>query len=59
VNRASAKVWSGFCDMGTLMDDTLESKIVELLDQHRIMTVATNRQDGWPPRAGDDVNRPK
>jgi len=30
------------------MDDTLKSKILELLDQHRIMTVATNRPDGWP-----------
>ena len=30
------------------MDDTLKSKILELLDQHRPMTVATNRPDGWP-----------
>ena len=30
------------------MDDTLKSKILDLLDQHRIMTVATNRPDGWP-----------
>jgi len=30
------------------MDDNLKSKILELLDQHRIMTVATNRPDGWP-----------
>jgi nitroimidazol reductase NimA-like FMN-containing flavoprotein (pyridoxamine 5'-phosphate oxidase superfamily) len=30
------------------MDDTLKSKILELLDQHRFMTVATNRPDGWP-----------
>jgi nitroimidazol reductase NimA-like FMN-containing flavoprotein (pyridoxamine 5'-phosphate oxidase superfamily) len=30
------------------MDDTLRSKILELLDQHRLMTVATNRPDGWP-----------
>src|SRR6516164_3842839 len=28
------------------MDDTLKSKILELLDQHRLMTVATNRPDG-------------
>src|ERR1700746_4178233 len=34
--------------MGTLMDDTLKSKILELLDQHRLMTLATNRPDGWP-----------
>jgi len=30
------------------MDDTLKSKIIALLDQHRIMTIATNRPDGWP-----------
>jgi nitroimidazol reductase NimA-like FMN-containing flavoprotein (pyridoxamine 5'-phosphate oxidase superfamily) len=33
---------------GTVMDKTLEKKILDLLDQHRIMTVATNRPDGWP-----------
>jgi hypothetical protein len=26
----------------------LKSKILELLDQHRIRTLATNRPDGWP-----------
>ena len=30
------------------MDETFRQKIVELLDQHRLMTVATNRPDGWP-----------
>src|SRR5271165_2932176 len=30
------------------MDETLEKKILDILDQHRIMTVATNRPDGWP-----------
>src|SRR4051794_15913405 len=30
------------------MDETDRQKIVELLDQHRLMTVATNRPDGWP-----------
>jgi nitroimidazol reductase NimA-like FMN-containing flavoprotein (pyridoxamine 5'-phosphate oxidase superfamily) len=30
------------------MDETLRKKILELLDQHRLMTVATNRPDGWP-----------
>ena len=30
------------------MDDALKSKILELLDQHRLMTVATNRPHGWP-----------
>src|SRR5229473_7576848 len=30
------------------MDDALKSKILELLNQHRLMTVSTNRPDGWP-----------
>jgi nitroimidazol reductase NimA-like FMN-containing flavoprotein (pyridoxamine 5'-phosphate oxidase superfamily) len=30
------------------MDETIRAKILELLDQHRLMTVATNRPDGWP-----------
>jgi len=30
------------------MDETLEKKILELLNQHRLMTIATNRPDGWP-----------
>ena len=30
------------------MDDNLRSTILELLDQHRLMTIATNRPDGWP-----------
>ncbi|MBV8736147.1 MAG: pyridoxamine 5'-phosphate oxidase family protein [Alphaproteobacteria bacterium] len=30
------------------MDELLKSKILDLLDHHRIMTVATNRPDGWP-----------
>ena len=30
------------------MDEALHQKILELLDQHRLMTVATNRPDGWP-----------
>ena len=30
------------------MDDGLRSKILTLLNQHRIMTVATLRPDGWP-----------
>jgi nitroimidazol reductase NimA-like FMN-containing flavoprotein (pyridoxamine 5'-phosphate oxidase superfamily) len=28
--------------------EALRKKILELLDQHRPMTVATNRSDGWP-----------
>ena len=30
------------------MDESIKRKVIELLDQHRIMTVATNRPDGWP-----------
>lgn len=30
------------------MDEELRSKVLTLLDQHRIMTVATLRPDGWP-----------
>jgi nitroimidazol reductase NimA-like FMN-containing flavoprotein (pyridoxamine 5'-phosphate oxidase superfamily) len=30
------------------MDDELRKKILALLDQHRIMTIATLRPDGWP-----------
>lgn len=30
------------------MDDSITSKILALLDDHRIMTIATLRPDGWP-----------
>ena len=30
------------------MDDEIRRTILALLDQHRIMTVATLRPDGWP-----------
>ena len=30
------------------MDENIRKKILALLDQHRIMTVATLRPDGWP-----------
>ena len=30
------------------MEDAIKRKILALLDQHRIMTVATLRPDGWP-----------
>lgn len=30
------------------MDEEIRKKILTLLDQHRIMTVATIRPDGWP-----------
>src|SRR5947208_5363543 len=31
-----------------LMEEEIERKILTLLDQHRIMTIATLRPDGWP-----------
>ena len=30
------------------MNDNIKRKILELLNQHRIMTIATLRADGWP-----------
>jgi nitroimidazol reductase NimA-like FMN-containing flavoprotein (pyridoxamine 5'-phosphate oxidase superfamily) len=30
------------------MDEGIKKKILTLLDQHRIMTIATVRPDGWP-----------
>lgn len=30
------------------MDAAIRTKILSLLDQHRIMTIATLRPDGWP-----------
>lgn len=30
------------------MDESLRQKILALLDEHRIMTIATLRPDGWP-----------
>ena len=30
------------------MDEAIRDKILALLDQHRIMTIATLRPDGWP-----------
>ena len=30
------------------MDEVLKAKILEILNGHRLMTVATNRPDGWP-----------
>jgi len=30
------------------MDEQIKKKILEILDQHRIMTIATLRPDGWP-----------
>jgi len=30
------------------MDEALKRQILDLLAGHRIMTLATNRVDGWP-----------
>ena len=30
------------------MDEAIKGRILKLLDQHRIMTLATLRPDGWP-----------
>lgn len=30
------------------MDEAIRNQILALLDQHRIMTIATLRPDGWP-----------
>ena len=30
------------------MDEAIRAKILKLLGQHRLMTIATNRPDGWP-----------
>lgn len=30
------------------MDEEIRRKIMDILDQHRIMTIATVRPDGWP-----------
>jgi nitroimidazol reductase NimA-like FMN-containing flavoprotein (pyridoxamine 5'-phosphate oxidase superfamily) len=30
------------------MRDAFKRQIIDLLNQHRIMTIATNRADGWP-----------
>jgi nitroimidazol reductase NimA-like FMN-containing flavoprotein (pyridoxamine 5'-phosphate oxidase superfamily) len=34
--------------METTMEEEIRKKILMLLDQHRIMTIATLRPDGWP-----------
>jgi nitroimidazol reductase NimA-like FMN-containing flavoprotein (pyridoxamine 5'-phosphate oxidase superfamily) len=30
------------------MDEEIRRRILKLLDEHRIMTIATLRPDGWP-----------
>ena len=34
--------------MEAIVDDAMKAKILKLLDQHRIMRLATVRPDGWP-----------
>lgn len=34
--------------VGDTMDEVIRTKILTLLDQHRNMTIATIRADGWP-----------
>jgi nitroimidazol reductase NimA-like FMN-containing flavoprotein (pyridoxamine 5'-phosphate oxidase superfamily) len=33
---------------GVIMKREFKRQIIDLLDEHRIMTMATNRADGWP-----------
>ena len=35
-------------DQGNAIDEVIRGKILTLLDQHRIMSIATLRPDGWP-----------
>src|SRR4029079_9784245 len=42
VHFSMSRWWRG------LMDEEIRGKILAMLDQHRIMTVATLRSDGWP-----------
>jgi len=41
-------VLSKYAALETLMDDSTKQKVLNLLDAHRIMTIATLRPDGWP-----------
>jgi nitroimidazol reductase NimA-like FMN-containing flavoprotein (pyridoxamine 5'-phosphate oxidase superfamily) len=44
----STVISPGFFEMRAQMDKTIKTKILEVLADNRIMTVATNRPDGWP-----------
>jgi hypothetical protein len=35
-------------ELYTPLTDEIRGKILTLLDQHRILTIATLRPDGWP-----------
>jgi nitroimidazol reductase NimA-like FMN-containing flavoprotein (pyridoxamine 5'-phosphate oxidase superfamily) len=34
--------------METMMDPEIRKKMLNVLDQHRVLTIATLRSDGWP-----------
>jgi nitroimidazol reductase NimA-like FMN-containing flavoprotein (pyridoxamine 5'-phosphate oxidase superfamily) len=36
------------CGIGVVMDEKIRQTILALMDQHRTMTIATLRPDGWP-----------
>ena len=38
----------GVTDMSDAAGAAIRAKILELLEQHRLTTIATNRPDGWP-----------
>lgn len=41
-----APPFNGICEVS--MDEAIRKEIVTLLDQYRVMTIATLRPDGWP-----------
>src|SRR5512141_999518 len=42
------QTWTASGSRETAMDDAIRQKILTILEQHRIMTIATLRPDGWP-----------
>jgi nitroimidazol reductase NimA-like FMN-containing flavoprotein (pyridoxamine 5'-phosphate oxidase superfamily) len=48
VKAPGAETGNRFTGRERDMEADLRGKILALLDQHRIMTLATNRSDGWP-----------
>src|SRR5690242_6593453 len=48
VPRVARRMSPGVEAVETHMDEGIRQKILSLLDQHRIMTIATLRPDGWP-----------
>jgi nitroimidazol reductase NimA-like FMN-containing flavoprotein (pyridoxamine 5'-phosphate oxidase superfamily) len=41
-------MFSRWAAVECLMDESMKRKILSLLEDHRIMTIATLRSDGWP-----------